>query len=105
MLQPITLIITQEYFDQILSGQKVEEYRSLSEYYISRFCEFKGEQFTGMKPIRSMRFAVGYSKTRKWAEIEVKGIFIDTFVDNIPEGFNNGDECFTIELGKVLNKN
>ena len=105
MLKPITLIITQEFFNQIISGEKKEEYRSLSEYYISRFCNFKGDEFIGMKDYKSIILAVGYSKTRKWAQIEVKGIFIDTFETIIPEGFKKGDECFTIELGRVLKQN
>lgn len=102
MLKPLTLIIVQSEFDQIISGKKKEEYRSLSEFYISRFCNFKGDEFIGMKDFKSIILAVGYSKTRRWAEIEVKGIFIDTFIDTIPDGFKKGDECFTIELGKVL---
>ncbi|WP_231489898.1 hypothetical protein [Pedobacter sp. Leaf170] len=105
MQEPLTLIIEKQFFDEIIAGKKTEEYRSLSEYYISRFCMFKGEEFTGMKPIKSIRLAVGYAKDRKWAIIEVKGIFIDTFENVIPEGFKKGDECFTIELGKVLKQN
>ena len=105
MLKPITLIIVQSEFDQIIAGTKKEEYRSLSEYYISRFCNFKGDEFIGMKDFKSIILAVGYSKARKWAEIEVKGIFIDRFENFIPEGFKKGDECFTIELGKVLRQN
>jgi hypothetical protein len=102
MKADLTLIIEKQFFDQIITGQKLEEYRSLSDYYINRFCVFKGEQFVAMKPIKSICFAVGYAKDRETAIVAVKGIFIDTFENIIPEGFNKGDQCFTIELGKVL---
>lgn len=105
MKADLTLIIEKQFFDQILSGAKKEEYRSLSDYYINRFCVFKGEVFTAMKPIKTICFAVGYAKDRLTAIVEVKGIFIDTFESVIPEGFNQGDQCFTIELGKVLKRN
>ncbi|WP_276359905.1 hypothetical protein [Daejeonella sp. H1SJ63] len=102
MKPDLTLIIERQFFDQIVAGTKTEEYRSLSDYYINRFCVFEGERFTAMKPIKVICFAVGYAKDRPLALVEVKGIFIDTFEDHIPEGFNKGDQCFTIELGKVL---
>lgn len=105
MLKPITLIIEKQFFDQIIAGTKKEEYRSVSEYYISRFCDFKNDEFVGVKPYKSIILAVGYSKTRKWAEVEVKGIFLDTFENMIPEGFKKGDECFTIELGRIMKRN
>lgn len=109
MKDVLTLIIDQTNFNEVMSGQKKEEYRSLSEYYINRFCNFhiveSKEEFKGIKPIKFIKLAVGYSKARKWAIFEVKGIFIDKFENFIPEGFAKGDECFTIELGKVMKHN
>ena len=105
MKADLTLIIEKKFFDRILSGEKKEEYRSLSDYYINRFCVFKGEQFVDMKPIKTICFAVGYAKDRQTAIVAVNGIFIDTFENLIPAGFKKGDQCFTIELGKVLQRN
>lgn len=105
MKADLTLIIEKQYFDQILSGAKTKEYRSLSDYYINRFCVFKGEQFVAMKPIKTICFAVGYAKDRLTAIVEVKGIFIDTFAKDNNQGFDEGYECFTVELGRVLQRN
>lgn len=102
MKPDLTLIIERQFFDQILAGTKTEEYRSVSDFYISRFCIIENDELVGMKPIKHIKLAVGYAKDRKWAIVEVKGIFIDTFEIYIPEGFEKGDRCFTIELGKVL---
>lgn len=100
------LIIKEEYFNEILSGKKTEEYRSLSEHYFKMFWNKNKEGvYDSKKKIDKILFAVGYRKDRKTALIEVKGIFIDRFTNFIPEGMEKGDECFTIELGKVLEKN
>lgn len=100
------LIVKQEYFDEILTGKKIEEYRSLSEHYFRMFCE-KGDDgvYDAMKPIDKITMAVGYTKVRNVALIEVKDLYVCKFINEIPEGFKKGDECFVIELGKVLKKN
>lgn len=93
----------------IMSGQKKEEYRSVTDYYINRFCTFATkngeEECTGFKPIKFIKFAVGYRKDRKWAIVEVKGLFLDTFEKFLPEGFEKGAEAFTLELGKIVKTN
>lgn len=100
------LIINKENFDDIIEGRKQEEYRSLSDHYFRMFCT-KGKDgvYDDMKPIDKIYLAVGYSKDRKKALIEAKDIYVCTFINDIPEGFQKGDECFVIELGKVLEKN
>ena len=35
--------------------------------------------------------------------MEIKNIGYYQFVNNIPDGFEKGDESFVIELGKVIN--
>lgn len=100
------LIINEENFNEIIEGKKKEEYRSLSDHYFKMFMnKAKDGVYEGKKKITKIILAVGYRKDRKTALVEVKGIFIDRFEDFIPEGLNKGDECFTIELGKVLEKN
>lgn len=37
----LKLVIKQEWFDKIKSGDKTEEYREIKEYYVSRFLELK----------------------------------------------------------------
>lgn len=100
------LIINNENFDEIIEGKKKEEYRSLSEHYFKMFMnKAKDGVYEGKKKINKIKLAVGYRKDRRTATLEVKGIFIDRFEEFIPEGLKSGDECFTIELGKVLEKN
>jgi|GEM_PF-1257102 hypothetical protein len=100
------LIINEENFSDIMSGKKKEEYRSLSEHYFKMFWN-KNKQgiYDEKKKIDKIILAVGYRKDRKVAVVEVKGIFIDKFLNFIPEGMQKGDECFTIELGEVLETN
>lgn len=100
------LIINEENFNEILEGKKKEEYRSLSDHYFKMFMiKAKDGVYDTKKKISKITLAVGYRKDRKTALVEVKGIYIDRFEDFVPEGLNKGDECFTIELGKVLEKN
>jgi len=100
------LIINEENFNEILEGKKKEEYRSLSEHYFRMFMiKAKDGVYDKKKKINKIILAVGYRKDRKTALIEVKGIFIDRFENFVPEGLQKGDECFTIELGKVLETN
>lgn len=96
------LIIKEEYFNEILNGTKIEEYRSLSEHYFKMFCK-KGKDgyYDEIKPIKEITLAVGYRKDRKTAVVEVKDLYICVFEKEIPPGFEKGDECFVIELGKV----
>ncbi|MHB1178670.1 MAG: hypothetical protein ACYCZO_10105 [Daejeonella sp.] len=103
--KPLTLTIDQVNFNEIIAGTKKEEYRSLSDFYISRFCIVKNGNVVGVKPIKAVRLAVGYARDRKWAIIEIKGIFIDTFEKGNKQGFDEGFECFTLELGNILEKN
>lgn len=96
------LIIKEEYFNDILSGTKKEEYRSLSDHYFKMFCE-KGKDgvYEKVKPIKEILLAVGYRKNRKTALVEVRDLYICQFINDIPEGFQKSDECFVIEIGKV----
>ncbi|QQT43380.1 Uncharacterised protein [Sphingobacterium multivorum] len=100
------LIIKEEYFNEILAGNKKEEYRSLSEHYFKMFST-KNEQgeYAHLKDIKEIILAVGYSANRKTMRIQLKDIYIVEFWNDIPEGFQKGDECFVLELGEVLETN
>lgn len=100
------LIIKEVYFNEIIEGKKIEEYRSLSDHYFRMFFEKNSEgEYEFKKPIDKIILAVGYSPTRKTAVVELKDIYICEFMNDIPEGFEKGDECFILELGKVLERN
>ena len=58
----LTLPINKKWYDMILSGEKKEEYRSISPYYKSRFEHLWRGSLIGGKAKRKIRFRNGYSK-------------------------------------------
>lgn len=101
MNEPI-LIVDRENFNEILSGKKKEEYRSVTEYYTNILCIKEKGEYVGFKPIKAVWFALGYAKDRKMLKVEIKSIHGDMFIDFIPEGFKKGDEAFTLDLGSII---
>lgn len=57
----LTLPIKKKWFDMILSGEKVEEYREDKPYYTSRFNHLWQGSLIGGKAPRQIRFRNGYS--------------------------------------------
>ena len=57
----LTLPIKKKWFDMILSGEKTDEYREVTPYWTTRFCNLldRGPMYT---PCRYVRFRNGYSK-------------------------------------------
>lgn len=96
------LILTKEWFLKILSGEKKEEYRDFTDYYIKRLCicDAKGE-IINVQKYDAIRFQLGYSKTQMLVECE--GILVEA--DNEDDEEFTTDNCnFVIELGKILEK-
>ncbi len=91
----LTLSIKQQYFDEILSGKKKEEYRQIKASTVDRYISYKvGDQiFTSNKeltakqiedaelvPIKydAIKLLTGaYSGKRPWAIVEVEDIIIN----------------------------
>ena len=102
------LVLTKQWFTEILEGRKTEEFRNFSDFYINRLCELndKGE-ILDTKKYDTLKFQMGYAKNAPQMVIEVLDIRID--VDEEVD-FENGDlltqeNCnFTIVLGKILEK-
>ncbi len=63
----LTLPIKRKYFDMILSGEKLEEYREIKKYYITRFATLG----VGSGDIHTIRFRNGYSKSSPTIECKV----------------------------------
>ena len=57
----LTLPIKKKWFDMILSGEKKEEYRSITDYYGTRFRNVWGYAAYWWEP-HKIRFRNGYSK-------------------------------------------
>lgn len=97
------LTIKKVFFDQIISGDKTEEYRDPTDYWIRRLMYVdKNDNVTGFKPFKYVRLCVGYNKDREEALVEIKSIKLFEFVKDIPAGFEKGDTMFTIALSKVI---
>lgn len=56
----LTLPIKKKWFDMILSGEKTEEYRDITPYYISRFMHLWQGSLIGGKAERRICFRNGY---------------------------------------------
>ena len=102
------LVLTKQWFTEILEGRKTEEYRDFTDFYINRLCELNEEgEIIDTKKYDTVKFQMGYSKNAPQMVIEVLDIRID--VDEEVD-FENGDlltqeNCnFTIVLGKILEK-
>jgi hypothetical protein len=111
----LTLTINAEPLKRIISGEKVEEYRSISKHYFQLFCnkrtegEHKGKFYVSNPPelndykkIEKIRLQNGYSLDRPFIIIGIKMIRIEKFVNYIPESMKPGTECFTLYLGNVI---
>jgi len=125
--QILHLNLKKKWYDMIISGEKKEEYRTISEYWVSRFFYFKSEieeldELTynlsklichknydqlfkyfdiEFKNINIIRFSNGYRKDRPQFDIECRGI---TVGHGKPEwGAEPNENYFILKLEKILN--
>ncbi len=86
----LNLIIKQKYFDAILEGRKVQEFREVRPTTIKRLLQLDDEgyeledEFGNALPIKydALRLYVGYNKDRDSALVEVKDAHCEMFVDD-----------------------
>lgn len=83
------LVIERRYFDQIMSGEKKEEYRLIPESQPGRYTYKGSDGRRYLRPFDSIRFAVGYHREREMADVEVTDIKTD-------------GELVTFSLGRIL---
>lgn len=87
----LTLIIKQEYFNQIIDGSKTKEYRKLKKTNLNRLTELDND--SGLRYLRRydlLQLLVGYHSDRDKAYVEVKNITYD-----------EKTQVVTYHLGKV----
>lgn len=105
----ITLILTKKWFDLILSGEKLEEYREIKPYWLRRLVDnwedyddshvFEGEY---RKAYGFIKFKNGYGADVPSFFIEWKGLEVKTPEPGwAPDEFL-GKKYFALKLGKVL---
>lgn len=121
------LVIKQKYFDAIMAGRKVQEFREVRSSTVKKYLQLDADGYEvedekgNAQPIKydAIKFVVGYEKDRDTAIVEVLGahceIFKDedgnpiTYEDGVDK--NTGEplvwvaERVVYDLGKILEHN
>ena len=125
-MKVLNLIIKQKYFDAIMSGRKVQEFREVRPSTVKKYIEidedgYEREDEDGNAiPVKydAIRFYVGYNTDRDSALVEVVGAHCEIFVDEEenPITYEHGvdsngvplqwvAEQVVYDLGKILEHN
>lgn len=120
-LKVLNLIIRQKYFDAIMAGRKVQEFRDVKPTTIKKLLQLDDEGYEiedevgNAQPIKydAIRFFVGYAPDRDTALVEVTDAYCEIFVDEDDKPIEwtdeKGDvwvaEQVVFNLGKILEKN
>lgn len=107
-MKTLHLILKRKWYDMIASGEKKEEYRKITSYWMKRLCDNVTCNFnvgTGeikvqgeIKNFDTVCFHRGYTETTM--SFEIKNIVTDT---GIPEwGAEPGKQYFVIKLGEKI---
>lgn len=100
-MKVLNLIIRQKYFDAILAGRKVQEFREVRPTTINKLLQLDEDGYEvededgNAQPIKydAIKFFVGYNKDRDSALVEVVGSHCEIFV-------NDKGEPITYEYGR-----
>jgi len=95
----LELTIKKQWFDMIASGVKLQEYREIKKYWISRLMtEANGQQI--FKKFQAVRFRNGYGPNAPAVTVELKGIKIGSAV---PEWSGSWPGIvFVLQLGQII---
>ena len=125
-MKVLKLIIRQKYFDAILAGRKVQEFREVRPTNIKKLLQLDEDGYEiedadgNAQPIKydAIQFYVGYKNDRDNALVEVVGAHCEIFVDanGEPITYEHGrdkdgqplewvSEQVVYDLGKVLSHN
>jgi hypothetical protein len=88
--EKLFLTIKKEWFNMILSGEKLEEYRDITPFFDSRL----------NKKYASVIFQNGYNKTSPRVELEFLGVEKKNANPSWSAGY--GGFCYVIKLGKII---
>lgn len=98
------LVLQKKWFDQILSGEKKEEYRDFTEYYVSRLGVLdKDGELIDTKKFDTIRFQLGYRKNAPQIVVECKDVLIEVDEGEDDE-INLDNSNFVIVLGDILER-
>jgi len=98
------LVLQKKWFDMILSGEKKEEYRDFTEYYVSRLGVLdKDGELIDTKKFDTVRFQLGYRKNAPQIVVECKDVLIEVD-ENDKDEITDENSNFVIILGEILEK-
>lgn len=113
-MKVLTLIIKQKWFDEIIKGNKKQEFRELRPTSEKKYIEYQEDGTFDAIRFDAIRFYVGYNKNRDTALVEIKNIsFLDFLDENnemiVLKDLKTGEEYdkmdIVYDLGKVLEIN
>lgn len=92
-MKTLHLTLKKQWFDMIFNGEKREEYRDFTPYWISRLL---GKQYD------SIEFRNGYGLNVPWFRIELKVVVIGNTGKRSWGAPSNSRVVFILHLGKLL---
>ena len=95
-MKTLHLNLKRKWFDMILSGEKKEEYRELSDYWKFRFEHLKSLD----TPTKTITFSNGYRKDRDQFVIKLKSIWIAKGKEKW--GAEPDKLYFVLKLGEII---
>ena len=118
IMEILTLIIKQKFFDEILSGKKTQEFREIRPTTQKKYCQLDADGYCVEKDgvlqpkhYDAIQFFVGYNKDRASALVEVKDAKIELFEDenhNLIEYTYQGEIYLAAQvvydLGRIIEK-
>jgi hypothetical protein len=97
----LKMTLNKEFFDQILSGEKIEEYRDFTPFWESRLLEKDTKEIV-FKEYDAIEFKNGYGAKVPTMLVEWKGTDL-VLHDDAPDASEEPEDFyFIIDLGKIL---
>lgn len=93
------LTLKKKWFDMIASGEKKEEYREITDYWIRRLHKFGSAADDDFKDFDVVRFRNGYAKNAPVMVVECLGI--EVCQGMMIWGAEPDKEYFVIKLGEI----
>jgi hypothetical protein len=116
IMEILTLIIKQNFFDEIISGKKIKEFREIRPNTQKKYCDLDEDGYCKEKDgilqprkYDAIRFYAGYNRNRNTALVEINKTDIELLVDesnNFIEYEHDGEKYLAAQvvysLGKIL---
>src|SRR4051812_30019681 len=98
MEEQLFLVLKTEWYEMIQSGEKKEEYRDLSDYWIRRLMPDNKT----IRQFKTIKFQLGYQLNAPQMIVECKKIHKGRAKAKWSAGYTG--ECFVISLGEILKR-